>query len=875
MMACLSWVSATQAADGLSLSSVSVLPGEEAELKVSISQESRTYTGFQFDIEMADGLTLVATSSGKLFDFSQNQDNDPVCDVESIGGNVYRFVVYSNNLSSFKNGEVMSLRIKADSQMAYGEYLLTQKNLVLSDRDGRTTKPDSKNYKLRVVANQEEESISLESVVIKTGETENVSLSIQQEYEKYTGFQFDLTLPDGLSLEAGADGKMYELSGNQTNSPVCDVELIGDNTYRFVVYSNTLTPFKNGNVISLHMKAESEIELKSYSVLLSQIALSDADGDVTKLSNRVSAIKVTGFFMLTYKVDGTVYKAYEIEYGTSITPEAEPTKEGYTFSGWSEIPATMPAKDVEVKGTFTVNKYNLTYKVDGEVYKTYEIEYGATITPEVEPTKDGYTFSGWSEIPTTMPAKDIEVIGTFTINKYMLTYKVDGEVYKTYEIEYGATITPEAEPTKEGYTFSGWSEIPTTMPAKDVEVTGTFSRGAYKLTYVVDGETYKTVTYNYGDAITPEPAPAKVGYTFSGWSEIPKTMPAKDVEVTGTFTINKYTLTYKVDGEVYKTYEVEYGASITLEAEPTKEGYTFSGWSEIPTTMPAKDVEVTGTFTINKYTLTYKVDGEVYKTYEVEYGTTITPEAEPTKEGYTFSGWSEIPATMPAKDVEVTGTFSIEEYEVNGVTYGITNEGVIIIKGTYDDGKLEITATIEINGVTYPVVSIANGAFKGLKNLVELIIAKSITTIGDNAFEGCSNLRKVRLGSGLRRIGSKAFANINSSRVRTRGENDNMVLFCEAENVPDAALDVFESTDLSLWQLVVPNGTTQAYSIISPWSDFGKIVDMNTYTGIVVINRDVEDAKIYDFSGNRIDTLRKGVNIMSIRNGETKKVVKK
>ena len=39
--------------------------------------------------------------------------------------------------------------------------------------------------------------------------------------------------------------------------------------------------------------------------------------------------------------------------GDAITPETEPTKEGYTFSGWSEIPATMPAHDVTVTGTFT------------------------------------------------------------------------------------------------------------------------------------------------------------------------------------------------------------------------------------------------------------------------------------------------------------------------------------------------------------------------------------------------------------------------------------------------------------------------------------------------------------------------------------------
>ena len=243
--------------------------------------------------------------------------------------------------------------------------------------------------------------------------------------------------------------------------------------------------------------------------------------------------------------------------------------------------------------------YHITYYIDGTEYKSYEIEEGAEIIPEPAPTKEGYTFSGWSEIPEIMPDHDVTVTGSFSISKYKLTYVVDAVKYKSYYIEYGATITPEAEPTKVGYTFSGWSNIPETMPAHDVTVTGTFSINKYKLTYTVDGEVYKTYNVVYGTAITPEPAPTKEGYFFSGWSEIPKTMPAHDVTVTGTFSINKYKLTYTVDGEVYKTYDIEYGAPITPEVEPTKEGYTFSGWSEIPATMPAHDVTVTGTFTLD------------------------------------------------------------------------------------------------------------------------------------------------------------------------------------------------------------------------------------------------------------------------------------
>ena len=201
---------------------------------------------------------------------------------------------------------------------------------------------------------------------------------------------------------------------------------------------------------------------------------------------------------------------------TSVTSSSEPGTFDIVASG-------AEAQNYEisyVKGTLTINPgvYKLTYMVDGEVYKTYDVVYDTKITAEAEPTKEGYTFSGWSEIPATMPAYDVTVTGSFSINSYKLTYTVDGEVYKTYDIEYGATITPEAEPTKEGYNFSGWSEIPATMPAHDVTVTGSFSKGQYKLIYMVDGQTYKTISYDYGDAITPEPAPIREGYTFSGWT---------------------------------------------------------------------------------------------------------------------------------------------------------------------------------------------------------------------------------------------------------------------------------------------------------------------------------------------------------------------
>ena len=283
--------------------------------------------------------------------------------------------------------------------------------------------------------------------------------------------------------------------------------------------------------------------------------------------------------------------------GTSVVAPANPTKEGYTFAGWNPpIPATMPEGETTCVAQWTINSYDVIYVVDGEEYNRFTYEYGAEVTPLAEPTKEGYTFSGWSEIPATMPANDVTVTGSFAINSYDVIYVVDGEEYQRTTYQYGAAVTPLADPTKEGYTFSGWSEIPATMPANDVTVTGSFAINSYDVIYVVDGEEYQRTTYQYGAEVTPLAEPTKEGYTFSGWSEIPSTMPANDVTVTGSFSVNVHDLIYIVDGEEYQRFNYAYGAEITPLEEPTKDGYTFSGWSDIPATMPDEDVTVTGTF---------------------------------------------------------------------------------------------------------------------------------------------------------------------------------------------------------------------------------------------------------------------------------------
>ena len=246
------------------------------------------------------------------------------------------------------------------------------------------------------------------------------------------------------------------------------------------------------------------------------------------------------------------------------------------------------------------------------------------------------------------------------IDAYTLTYVVDGEVYHTEALAHKAPITAIAEPTKEGYTFSGWGEVPATMPAGNVIVSGTFAINSYTITYVVDGEIMRIDTLDYNTAVSIPAEPVKEGYTFSGWDEVPETMPAQDITIYGTFAINKYMVSFVVDGVVMAANELEYGSAITVPTMPEREGYTFSGWGEVDETVPAHDVTYEACYVVNVYRVFYFVGTKLVHTADVAYGEVI-PEYvyEPTTEGDVFVGWiGESYDTMPAHDVTYTANIT-------------------------------------------------------------------------------------------------------------------------------------------------------------------------------------------------------------------------
>lgn len=314
---------------------------------------------------------------------------------------------------------------------------------------------------------------------------------------------------------------------------------------------------------------------------------------------------------ISFILDGVTYGSdMEIGYGTTISYPTPDMPEGYSFSGWNPAPETMPDYDFIAEGSSIINTHTITYIIDGKVDHMSTFKYNADITLESNPAnKTGYTFSNWiitgyDALPSKMPDADIEINGNYIPNKH--TFRIsytdpDDEIKtETKTVAFGTKLS-DVFPKFTGYVFVPSSSIPETMPDQTLEISGKYELGKYTLTYLLNGKEHKKLeNLTYNTTITPLAAPAvEAGYYFTGWEGEPKTMPDIDLVVRGYIKGNEHTITYMLDGEVYKTVKAEYGSKITTPTTPFKAGFTFSGWNGLPETMPDNDLTVTGSLTKN------------------------------------------------------------------------------------------------------------------------------------------------------------------------------------------------------------------------------------------------------------------------------------
>lgn len=253
--------------------------------------------------------------------------------------------------------------------------------------------------------------VYVEEQSIVEGQSETLEIGLNNMDEDLVGFQMDLTLPNGISLDKTGCSLSSRIMDEKQTLTIGRLE---NGTYRLVSTSLSLIPISGteGTLLTLRLLATEGCE--GGMATISNIIFSTSSSNRVTMSDEAFHIKVLHTYKLIYMIDGEVYETEEVAETTPLSLITEPTREGYTFSGWSELPETMPAHDVVVTGRFTINKYQVTFMYGDEVLRTDSVEYGAEIPLPVSLESERYTLVGWLDVPETMPAHDIIIYANYT-----------------------------------------------------------------------------------------------------------------------------------------------------------------------------------------------------------------------------------------------------------------------------------------------------------------------------------------------------------------------------------------------------------------------------------------------------------------------------
>ncbi len=323
------------------------------------------------------------------------------------------------------------------------------------------------------------------------------------------------------------------------------------------------------------------------------------------------AVVATIRYLRTLQVDfndwnGTTIETSTVMEGSDATPPAvtPDSKEGYHFSGWSGSYQNVQS-NITVTAQYEINTYTVRFlDYDGTtVLKSETVNHGSDATPPADPTREGYRFTGWQGTYTDITA-DTDITATYveaTAVTHFVTFQDwNGTQLSRQEIIEGEDAVPPADPTREGYHFTGWSGSYTNVQ-QDETVTATYAINTYTVQFLDhDNTLLKSETVNHGANATPPSDPERTGYAFAGWQGAYENVTA-DSTVVAQYSINHYTVTFQYeDGTVILQQTVEYQGSATKPANPAPpdDDHVFYRWNGSYTGITV-DTTVTAEF-VNK-----------------------------------------------------------------------------------------------------------------------------------------------------------------------------------------------------------------------------------------------------------------------------------
>ena len=258
------------------------------------------------------------------------------------------------------------------------------------------------------------------------------------------------------------------------------------------------------------------------------------------------------------------------------------------------------------------------------------------------------------------------------------------------------------------------------------QFTNNFSTFKYKVDLNGNGGTFSKTETSVSNGKINLPTPTRAGYSFNGYSTSKDGTVDFNVSNVNIYSISSKTLyakwnitTYKISydlgngilSDVVSEYNVE--KEFTL-GTPTKNGYTFTGWTGTGLSSATKTVTIskgstgnksyTANWTPTNYTITYNLNSGTISgqktSYNIESNAFSLP--TPTRTGYTFTGWSGTGITGTSKTVTVnkgsTGNRSYTANWVDDIKPDIYNAW--ITSGPYYefiDGRYGYTVNVQIS----------------------------------------------------------------------------------------------------------------------------------------------------------------------------------
>ena len=248
-------------------------------------------------------------------------------------------------------------------------------------------------------------------------------------------------------------------------------------------------------------------------------------------------------------------------------PAATFTRTGYTFSGWLNNSVTYPAGGTFIVGdgdaTFSAvwigNANTIFYNGNGATGGTAP-DNGSQATGSAYTVaanrsapdtlvKTGFTFADWNTNANgtgvdyaagatgLASTSNVTLYAKWTADSFAVTY-ITGAGASTAPTQantmYGATFSLPSAPTKTGFDFIGWETGSDanatvyapgsnfTMGASAITFTAKWSGLSYVVVYLLNGGAGTTPTQAnvlHAEGFTTATAPARNGFTFSGWSD--------------------------------------------------------------------------------------------------------------------------------------------------------------------------------------------------------------------------------------------------------------------------------------------------------------------------------------------------------------------